>query len=41
MVLQKDEYDEDNFSHVKERIGKMTSRESVKTVLEKAAIAKQ
>lgn len=33
-VLGKDEYDEDDFPHVKEWLGKMTSRDSVKTVLE-------
>lgn len=32
MAATKDEYDVDNFPHVKEWLGKMTSRESVKTV---------
>jgi len=33
MVLEKDEYNEDNFPHAKEWLGKMTSRETVKTVV--------
>ena len=36
MVLQDDEYREDDFPHVKEWLGKMTSRKTVKTVLERA-----
>jgi glutathione S-transferase len=36
MILEKDEYNEDNFPHVKEWLSKMTSRETVKTVLESA-----
>ena len=32
-VLEKDEYDDDNYPHVKEWIGKMVSREAVKGVL--------
>ena len=36
MVLGKDEYNEDNFPHVKEWLGRMTSREKVKTALENA-----
>lgn len=35
-LLEKDKYDEDNFPHVKEWLSKMTSRETVKTVLESA-----
>ena len=34
-LLAKDEYNEDNFPHVKEWLGKMTSRETVKTVLKR------
>jgi glutathione S-transferase len=33
MILEKDEYNEDNFPHVKEWLGKMISRKAVKTVL--------
>lgn len=36
MVLGKDEYDEDNYPHVKEWLGKMTSRGTVKNVLDSA-----
>ena len=36
MVLEKDGYKEDNFPYVQERLGKMTSRATVKTVLESA-----
>ncbi|CAD6567191.1 MAG: hypothetical protein ASARMPRED_000529 [Alectoria sarmentosa] len=36
MVLGKDEYDEDNFPHVKDWLSKMTLRDTVKTVLESA-----
>lgn len=36
MMLQKDEYNEDNFPHVKEWLGKMNSRKTVKTVFESA-----
>ena len=35
-VLGKDEYNEDNFPHVKEWLSKMTTRETVKTALEGA-----
>ncbi len=35
-VLEKDKYNEDDYPHVKEWLGKMTSREAVKTVLESA-----
>ncbi|KAL9073863.1 MAG: hypothetical protein Q9161_002695 [Pseudevernia consocians] len=35
-VLGKEEYDEDDFPHLKEWLGRMTSRDSVKTVLESA-----
>ena len=41
VVLGKDEYNEDTFSHVKEWLDKMTSREAVKTVLESAFAASQ
>lgn len=34
MILAKDEYDEDDFPHVKEWISKIASREKVKNVLE-------
>lgn len=40
VVLEKDEYNEDNFPHVKEWLNKMTSRETVKTVLERARPSK-
>ena len=33
VLFDKDEYDEDNFPHVKEWLGKMTSRESTKKVI--------
>lgn len=33
-LLEKDDYDEDNFPHVKEWLGRMTAREAVKTVLD-------
>lgn len=35
-VLEKDQFDEDNFPHVKEWLGNMTSRPKVKTVLASA-----
>ena len=38
MILEKQEYNEDDYSHLKEWLDKMSSRESVKIVLE-AAIA--
>jgi glutathione S-transferase len=34
LVIEKDEYDEDNFPHLKEWLGKMTSRESAKIAIE-------
>lgn len=34
LMVNKDEFDEDNFPHVKEWMGKMNSRESVKVVYE-------
>ena len=36
VVLKKDEYNEDNYPHIEEWLGRMTSRETVKTVLESA-----
>lgn len=33
MMLEKDEYNEDNFSRVKNWLGKMASRESVKIAI--------
>ena len=36
LVLEKDEYDADNYPHLKEWIGKMVSRETVKGVLAKS-----
>lgn len=36
MVLEKNQYDEDNYPHLKDWIGKMTSRENVESVLESA-----
>ena len=33
MLLENDEYNKDNFPHVKEWLSKMTSRETLKTVL--------
>ena len=36
MLLEKDVYDADNYPHVKEWLGKMTSRETVKKVFESA-----
>ena len=40
-ILEKDEYDPDNFPHLKEWLGKMTSREVIKTVLDNALKASQ
>lgn len=39
-ILKKDEFDQDNFPHVKEWIGKMNSRESVKAVYESLDLPK-
>ena len=41
MGLVKDQYDVDNFPHVKEWLGKMTSRGEVKAVIESAMPAKK
>jgi len=40
VILTKEEYNEDKFPHLKEWLGKMTSREKVKTVLESVGAAK-
>jgi len=40
VILAKEEYNEDKFPHLKEWLGKMTSREKVKTVLESVGAAK-
>ncbi|KAI9732935.1 MAG: hypothetical protein M1818_007368 [Claussenomyces sp. TS43310] len=39
-LLKKDEYNEDDFPYVKEWLGKMTSREAVRKVLDSAGAAK-
>ena len=41
MFLSKDEFNEDDYPHVKEWLGKMTQREAVKKVLESAFKASQ